>query len=98
MAHPTCALARPPDFPFAEDDPGYSGSLAAELVGHINALKEMHEATVCLRGLVDSWRAAGGRDSGVSPKEVQALLKMVHAEYDRRLKASLVVTDAFLNR
>jgi hypothetical protein len=91
MVHPTCALARHPDVPPADDNASDKtqsslATLTKQAVGEINALKEAYRAAGCIHGLVVSARAARDDDFFTTPTDLRALITLVNAEFERRLQ------------
>jgi hypothetical protein len=90
MVHPSCALARHPNVPPADDPSDKAGSnlatLTIQAVGEINALKEAYRAAGCIHSLVVSARAARDDDLSATPTDLRALIRLVNAEFERRLQ------------
>jgi hypothetical protein len=91
MVHPTCALARRPDVPPAEDNPSDQAqsslaTLTKQAAGEINALKEAYRAAGCIHSLVVSARAAREDDFFTTATDLRALITLVNAEFERRLQ------------
>ena len=89
MVHPTCAPARPQNRPPAGENPplGSEGNLAAlamQATAEVNAVRQAYQAVACVRNLLE----ARSSDGHISRIEVEALVAVVSAEFERRMQTA----------
>lgn len=92
MVHPTCAPARPPNALPAGERPLHSPEdnrrpLAVQASAQIDAAREAYHAVVCARNLLEAQRERM-REGQVSRIEVEALVAVVNAEFERRVQVA----------
>lgn len=90
MVHPTCAHARPLDVPREDDSAGLARRANAEL----SAVREGSRAIGCLGDLLVREFNSSKSERLVSRIDAEALLNMVHAEFERRVKTSQATIES----
>ncbi|MGJ7511597.1 hypothetical protein [Variovorax sp. GT1P44] len=92
MVHPSCAPARPPDVPPADDNAlhptGATVTLAAKATAELDALREAYHATACISNFMLHVLEVPKSERYVSRSEVEALVALVEAELQRRMHAA----------
>lgn len=80
MVHPTCALARHPTAPPADEH----STLEADL----SALGEAYRAIACVHNLLLHVRSPHTPERDDLRSEVEALVALINSEFQRRAKAA----------
>ncbi len=88
MVHPTCAPARLPNPPPPPHrSKGGPAALAMQAAAEVSALKQAYHAVACVRKLLQR-QGMRGSDGPISRFEAEALVALVSAEFERRMRAA----------
>lgn len=93
MVHPTCAPARHPNVSHSGENPLHKSgddlaALSRQATAEIGALNEAHRAAACVHNLLLHAPGLRSAESNVSLVEIEALLALIKAEFERRLHAA----------
>ena len=92
MVHPTCAPARPLNVPpVSENSLNPIIDLVAtttKAADDLNALREAYRATACVHDLLLLAQRSPKDERNVGRTEVEALVAVVDAEFERRIQAA----------